>query len=58
MSLSNKCVIGRDDNVVMVDFKRKPEPPAPRFPGASALRAGGDDRGKNLSPTQRRAAAR
>jgi hypothetical protein len=32
-------VIGRDSNVVLVDFSHKPEPPAPRFPGAVGLRA-------------------
>jgi hypothetical protein len=32
------CIIGRDSNVVVVDFAGKPEPPAPRFPGANALR--------------------
>jgi hypothetical protein len=31
-------VIERDNNVVRVDFWRKPEPPAPKFPGAGALR--------------------
>ncbi len=31
-------VIGRIENVVLVVFSRKPEPPAPRFPGASGLR--------------------
>ena len=31
-------VIGRKDNVVIVDFTRRPEPPAPGFPGAGALR--------------------
>jgi hypothetical protein len=31
-------VIGRDRNVVRVDFRRRPDPPAPRFPGAAALR--------------------
>ncbi len=31
-------VIGRKENVVLVDFSHKPEPPAPRFPGASGLR--------------------
>ena len=30
-------VIGREDNVVIVNFGR-PEPPAPRFPGGGALR--------------------
>jgi hypothetical protein len=33
-----RCVIGREDNVVRVDFTRKPDPPAPLFPGASGLR--------------------
>jgi len=32
-------VIGRDSNVVLVDFSRQPEPPAPRFPGGRGLRA-------------------
>jgi hypothetical protein len=32
-------VIARDDNVLLVDFGRGPQPPAPRFPGASGLRA-------------------
>jgi hypothetical protein len=31
-------IIGRDRNVVVVDFAGKPEPPAPQFPGANALR--------------------
>jgi hypothetical protein len=31
-------VIARNDHVVLVDFSRKPEPPAPRFPGAGGLR--------------------
>jgi hypothetical protein len=35
-------VIAREDNVVRVDFSREPDPPAPRFPGAAALRAGPD----------------
>ena len=35
----NRLVIGRDDNVVLVDFTpRRPDPPAPLFPGANALR--------------------
>jgi hypothetical protein len=33
-------VIGRKNNVVIVDFRR-PDPPAPKFPGAGALRASG-----------------
>lgn len=34
----NRFVIGRENNVVRVDFSRDPDPPAPRFPGASGLR--------------------
>jgi hypothetical protein len=33
-----RYVIGRENNVVRVDFRREPDPPAPRFPGAGALR--------------------
>jgi hypothetical protein len=32
-------VIRRDANVLLVDFGREPQPPAPRFPGAGGLRA-------------------
>jgi hypothetical protein len=35
---SSRYVIGREDNVVVVDFRRT-NPPAPHFPGAGALRA-------------------
>jgi hypothetical protein len=35
---SNRFVIGRENNVVRVDFSREPDPPAPKFPGAGALR--------------------
>ena len=34
----NTHVVRRENNVVLVDFTRQPEPPDPRFPGASALR--------------------
>jgi hypothetical protein len=34
----NRFVIGRDNNVVRVDFGRDPDPPAPTFPGANGLR--------------------
>ena len=30
-------VVERDSNIVRVDFRRKPDPPAPKFPGAGAL---------------------
>ena len=39
MKRSNRCVIGRERNVVRVDFGRQPDPPAPKFPGAAALRS-------------------
>jgi hypothetical protein len=35
----DRYVIGRERNVVRVDFSRKPEPPGPTFPGAGALRS-------------------
>jgi hypothetical protein len=37
--VSNNRVIDRVDNVVLVDFRREPEPPTPRFPGATGVRA-------------------
>jgi hypothetical protein len=33
-----RYVIGREGNVVLVNFSRDPHPPAPRFPGANGLR--------------------
>jgi hypothetical protein len=33
-----RLVSGRQDNVLWVDFSRDPDPPAPKFPGASGLR--------------------
>ena len=35
---ADRYVIARENNVVLVDFRRS-EPPAPDFPGAGALRA-------------------
>lgn len=35
---TNRFVIGRENNVVRVDFGRDPDPPAPKFPGATGLR--------------------
>jgi hypothetical protein len=32
------CVFHRDGNVLRVNFRREPDPPAPRFPGAAGLR--------------------
>jgi hypothetical protein len=36
--LADCYVIARENNVVRVDFNREPDPPAPQFPGAAALR--------------------
>jgi hypothetical protein len=39
-TMIDRYVIGRECNVVRVDFSRsKPEPPGPTFPGAGALRS-------------------
>ena len=38
MGVVDRYVVGRDDNVVHVDFGHEPDPPAPRFPGAGSLR--------------------
>jgi hypothetical protein len=35
---NRRYVIRRESNVLEVDFSREPDPPAPRFPGASGLR--------------------
>ena len=35
---ARRYVIERKDNIVLVDFRR-PDPPAPDFPGAGALRS-------------------
>ena len=35
---SNRHVVAREHNVLRVDFSREPDPPAPRFPGANAMR--------------------
>jgi hypothetical protein len=35
----DRYVVGREHNVVRVNFARAPEPPTPPFPGAGALRA-------------------
>ena len=38
MRTRSPYVIAREHNVVRVDFRRRPDPPAPKFPGAAALR--------------------
>jgi hypothetical protein len=35
---AHRFVIARERNVIQVDFRREPDPPAPKFPGAAALR--------------------
>jgi hypothetical protein len=50
-------VIGREHNVVRVDFRREPDPPAPTFPGANGLRRMTDaerERGGEASLVSRR----
>ena len=36
--MKKRYVIARENNVVRVNFRGDPDPPAPRFPGAGALR--------------------
>jgi hypothetical protein len=31
------CVVARENNILRVDFRREPDPPAPKFPGAGAM---------------------
>lgn len=38
VGFAERYVIARESNVVRVDFTRRRDPPAPRFPGAGALR--------------------
>ena len=38
MDVVDRYIVGRDDNVVHVDFEREPDPPTPTFPGAGSLR--------------------
>jgi hypothetical protein len=38
MGVVGQFIVGRDGNIVHVDFGHEPDPPAPRFPGASSLR--------------------
>jgi len=57
---SSRFVIRRENNVVLVDFSRDPDPPAPKFPGASGLREIGDEstpRDANILAALRTAAA-
>ena len=38
MKPCHRYIIGRERNVVLVDFGREPDPSKPTFPGAAALR--------------------
>ena len=38
MATVSRRVIGRESNVLRVDFQGEPDPPEPKFPGAAALR--------------------
>jgi hypothetical protein len=38
MSVASRYVIARESNVLRVDFRHEPDPPAPKFPGAAAVR--------------------
>jgi hypothetical protein len=38
VGFAERYVIARESNMVRVDFARRPDPPAPRFPGAGGLR--------------------
>lgn len=40
---ANRLIVGRENNVVRVDFRPDPDPPAPKFPGASGLREMDDE---------------
>ena len=42
-SKTGRFVIGREDNVLRVDFSRDPDPPVPRFPGGCGLREIADE---------------
>ena len=35
---ADRYIVGRERNIVRVDFGRRPDPPTPHFPGAAALR--------------------
>jgi hypothetical protein len=44
------CILCREGNVVQVDFGSDPDPPAPRFPGAGALRQIGFEGANSTTP--------
>jgi len=50
-SVVDRRVIARESNILRVDFSREPQPPAPRFPGASGLRLSVTEREGAKAPT-------
>lgn len=45
LSMIKHRVIGRNGNILVVDFSREPNPPAPRFPGSRGLREPSHNKG-------------
>jgi hypothetical protein len=39
MNTTKSRVIEREHNIVRVDFRREPDPPTPKFPGAGAIKS-------------------
>lgn len=50
LSIVDRHVIARESNVVRVDFRRDPDPPAPYFPGANGLRLSHPERDEGEPP--------
>lgn len=44
MTAVTRYVLAREHNVLRIDFRRRPDPPAPKFPGAAALRTASVER--------------
>jgi len=51
LSIVDRHVIARESNVVRVDFRRDPDPPAPSFPGANGLRLSDTEADEAEAPT-------
>ena len=51
LSIVDRHVIARESNVVQVDFRRDPDPPAPYFPGAIGLRLSHSERDQGETAT-------
>jgi hypothetical protein len=56
MSVS-RYVIARERNVVRVAFRQPPDPPAPKFPGAAAMRKAAHQVVRAFTPSLRLQAA-